>query len=1060
MDVGAASDSRILERRIEEQYPHPIASGWMRVGRAGDDFARIKMLESCVNVAARTVLAVCVADYLSGAANDKTDAALRAGLENPADGTLFALLCELEEALRDRTEPPAFAPESTRWLRTERGTPTEAHRALAAFAPLRNDDAHYRTLTDASRRTLAGTMRSLALQFLAGLDWLTGYRMFRVERAKFSRGLFKGKLQFFSGAVELGAPVTTDWAGQLSEDAVFLTNRMGDLALDLTPFVAVAPARTGHDGLFVFSGAKKLGPATLRRDDGDESIERHFEAETTLTVADLIARRRPIKLRVVPDEQGDSLCAPHGPRCSDVGRLLAGRFEVLAELGAGGMARVYRVIDHELPEPGRTWALKVIDGAHVHDPVLARRFLREVTRLRALDHPHIIAFKDQGALEDRRRWLLMPVAEGGTLAGRVGEARGEKEVLGWAESMLGALAYLHGKDIVHRDIKPSNFLLDSSGGVFLSDLGIAKGATDTKLTATGHALGTHGYVAPEVPDGDHDWRSDVWALAVTLHEVLTGVRVATPGVGVAGEFGALLREMGAVGAGERPTAAGALGRVRGMGRARSSTATSARERATETTDDLDFEDFFCSGNNSDSWDEEELGAALKSAGQVASEAEPQEISTPELDDGDADLKTKSDTKAVKDAALALTRVLGRDENNIAARTTLAQLYQDAGLWDLALANWGVLLCTPERMSAGEHEAALVGMGFALIRLSRPAEAAEHLTKALELTPNSIPALKAMSDVMKDAKDWPRLLNIYNNIIYHTQQPADVVEAYHQKAWVLDAKMDLPDKAAQHLEKGLSFDPAQPEAWLRLAELALRRADWRAAQHLASNGSASSPSPARRADQYLSLVAKVAYEAQGMGRPGAAERQAKSLDPSFVVPPRTWALDGRRLICEHLKSILQAAPHLSDDSPPPPELASLDSLPLAIGLSQGNGRMHVLFAAGEPLPTSKQRTLTASKDGQRTIMLKLYQGASDLYVENTLLGTWVFTNAREGRKGEVQIEVTFQVTGDGTIRLLASDKAGRQQVDTRVSPGEGIVAGDLAGSVMTLRPATSRPGGLR
>ncbi len=110
-------------------------------------------------------------------------------------------------------------------------------------------------------------------------------------------------------------------------------------------------------------------------------------------------------------------------------------------------------------------------------------------------------------------------------------------------------------------------------------------------------------------------------------------------------------------------------------------------------------------------------------------------------------------------------------------------------------------------------------------LGKMDKAKKRFNKALEIRPNDIIALRGIGNCMYDAGEWNNLLNIYNNIIYHAREPGDVINAYLTKGHVLDARMGLPEKAAQHYQKILSFNPNQPAALLRLGELALRQQDW-------------------------------------------------------------------------------------------------------------------------------------------------------------------------------------------------------------------------------------------
>jgi len=121
-----------------------------------------------------------------------------------------------------------------------------------------------------------------------------------------------------------------------------------------------------------------------------------------------------------------------------------------------------------------------------------------------------------------------------------------------------------------------------------------------------------------------------------------------------------------------------------------------------------------------------------------------------------------------------------------------------------------------------------------------------------------------------------------------------------------------------------------------------------------------------------------------------------------------------------------------------DVTLLDVLPMPIGINKMNGTMHVLFQKNQPLPDYKTRTLTTSKDNQRTIMLKIYQGESRLVAENELLGTFLFRGIRRAPKGKVKIEVTFHIDSEGILNLTARDKETGQSVEStlRIGPQGG------------------------
>jgi tetratricopeptide (TPR) repeat protein len=190
------------------------------------------------------------------------------------------------------------------------------------------------------------------------------------------------------------------------------------------------------------------------------------------------------------------------------------------------------------------------------------------------------------------------------------------------------------------------------------------------------------------------------------------------------------------------------------------------------------------------------------------------------------------------------------------------------------------------------------------RLGDLEKAWKRFQKALDLRPNDIAALQGIAGVLFARQDWNNLLNVYNNIIYHAQEPGEVLDAYLTKGFVLDAKLHLPDKAEQHYQKSLALNPAQPTALLRLAELALRRQDWPEAASLADRGlSLDSGTPTVRAG--LLLVKAVAHKAAGDERQATeAYRGALAADPS-IATELGKELGSHRVAHEALTARLQA-----------------------------------------------------------------------------------------------------------------------------------------------------------
>ena len=208
------------------------------------------------------------------------------------------------------------------------------------------------------------------------------------------------------------------------------------------------------------------------------------------------------------------------------GTLLAGRYRLGARLGAGGMAEVFRAEDLRL---GRAVAVKMVRADAAADPALPHRLEREAAAAARLSHPNVVSVFDVGD-DDGRPFLVMELIEGGTLADRLEEGPLDQErARQVALDVLAALEAAHGAGVLHRDIKPANILFTAGGTAKLADFGIAKaldgGPTDHDLTRPNVVMGTARYLPPERALGSEATvGSDLWSVALVLHEALGGGR--------------------------------------------------------------------------------------------------------------------------------------------------------------------------------------------------------------------------------------------------------------------------------------------------------------------------------------------------------------------------------------------------------------------------------------------------------------------------------------------------------------------------------------------------------
>jgi serine/threonine-protein kinase len=203
------------------------------------------------------------------------------------------------------------------------------------------------------------------------------------------------------------------------------------------------------------------------------------------------------------------------------GRLLAGRYRIIALLGKGGMGEVYRADDLTLGQPV---ALKFLPDEAARDQGLLERFKNEVRIARRVSHPNVCRVYDVGEV-DGHTFFTMEYVDGEDLASllrRIGRLP-EDKALDIARQLCAGLAAAHAKGVLHRDLKPANIMLDGRGQVVITDFGLA-GVAD-QIHGAEVRSGTPAYMAPEQLAGKEvSTRSDIYSLGLVLYEVFTGKR--------------------------------------------------------------------------------------------------------------------------------------------------------------------------------------------------------------------------------------------------------------------------------------------------------------------------------------------------------------------------------------------------------------------------------------------------------------------------------------------------------------------------------------------------------
>jgi serine/threonine protein kinase/tetratricopeptide (TPR) repeat protein len=203
------------------------------------------------------------------------------------------------------------------------------------------------------------------------------------------------------------------------------------------------------------------------------------------------------------------------------GQYFGKRYQIIEEIGRGGMGRVYKALDKEL---NRTVALKMIKPEISSHLSIVERFKREIKLASQITHENVCRIHDLGEVEGIK-YISMEFIEGQNLHEFIKTSRGLKieTAISIAKQVCHALTAAHKKGVIHRDLKPQNIMIDKKGNAYVMDFGIARSLEAEEVTKPGVIIGTPAYISPEQAEGKTaDTRSDIYSLGCIMYEMLTG----------------------------------------------------------------------------------------------------------------------------------------------------------------------------------------------------------------------------------------------------------------------------------------------------------------------------------------------------------------------------------------------------------------------------------------------------------------------------------------------------------------------------------------------------------
>lgn len=323
----------------------------------------------------------------------------------------------------------------------------------------------------------------------------------------------------FLGQADKPIQITLDEFGQGNIDLRFEREGYETVTNAVASFTFMSERQT-----YPLQGAIVLKPQSL-----SAYLARHQVLLMALGFPALIAMlmaahlMRKSRRALIKMERFEELVA-QGTEVTGITSSTVGDWQIVREIGGGGMARVYQAVPRDSLRDTDAVAIKIIQSDLAADKEFDERFRREIRVCQTLDHKNIVRLYDYGETEGRK-YLVMELVRGQTLRQRLRKGgMAPLEMLRYVEPLFSGVAYAHARGVVHRDLKPENIMINDKEELKVLDFGLARRMSESdKLTNTGTALGTPVYMAPEqIKHSAFEPATDQYALGVIAYEMLVG----------------------------------------------------------------------------------------------------------------------------------------------------------------------------------------------------------------------------------------------------------------------------------------------------------------------------------------------------------------------------------------------------------------------------------------------------------------------------------------------------------------------------------------------------------